>query len=395
MPQPPAATVLHVDLDAFFVSMELLRRPELRGKPVAVGWSGPRGVVSTCTYEARAFGVHSAMPSSQARRLCPALTFIEPDFPYYIAASRTFHAILADFTPTVESAGLDEAYLDVTGSERLHGAPPVIAASIRARVLAELGITASVGVSVNKLVSKVASDAGKPDGLLVVPAGHEAEFLAPRPIRDLPGVGPRTAESLSRLGVRTVGDLARLPAETLTARFGRHGAGLRDRALGRYAAPVAGHRSSSRSISRETTFGFDEADESRLRAIIYDQSERISADLARHQRAARTVSLKLRFPPFETLTRSATPGHGLELAHEIAAPALALFARAWAANGQRPVRLIGVGVTNLQQPGRQLALDGHPVDDRLEDELRALRQRFGQRAVQRAADFSHRSTPAS
>ncbi|HKS90963.1 MAG TPA: DNA polymerase IV [Tepidiformaceae bacterium] len=381
------ASVLHVDLDAFFVSMELLRHPELRGKPVAVGWSGNRGVISTCTYEARAFGVHSAMPSSQAKRLCPALVFLEPDFSYYHEASQTFHAILRDYTPVVEPAGADEAYLDVRGSERIRGTPREIAVSIRARVRDEIGITTSVGVSINKLVSKVASDAGKPDGLVVVEAGEEAGFLAPRPIRDLPGIGPRTADSLARLGVRTIGDLARLSAATLEARFGSHGADIRLRALGRFDSPVLSGHGTAKSISREVTFGDDESSQERLHAILLGQAERIAADLARQGRAGRTVTLKLRFPPFETLTRSATPGHGLELADEIAAAAIALFDRTWDANGRRPVRLIGAGVTNLQQRGRQLAFGEQPGRDVLEERLRGLRDRFGDTIVRRGAEI--------
>ncbi|MGE5597395.1 MAG: Y-family DNA polymerase, partial [Hyphomicrobiales bacterium] len=192
------ATVLHVDLDAFFVSMELLRHPELRGLPVVVaGGLGPRGVVSTCSYEARKFGVRSAMPVARARQLCPQAVYLPSDFAYYAPASKQFHAILRDYTPIVEPAGADEAYLDVAGSERLFGDAEAIARDIRRRVRDEIGITASVGVSVNKLVSKVASDAGKPDGLVVVPAGEEAAFFAPRPLRDLPMIGPKTAAALA------------------------------------------------------------------------------------------------------------------------------------------------------------------------------------------------------
>jgi DNA polymerase-4 len=386
------ATVLHVDLDAFFVSMELLRRPELYGKPLAVGWSGNRGVISTCTYEARAFGVHSAMPSSQAKRLCPGLIFLEPDFGYYQAASAKFHAILRDFTPVVEPAGADEAYMDVRGSERIHGSPREIAASLRSRIRQEIGITASVGVSVNKLVSKVASDAGKPDGLVVVESGEEAAFLAPRPIRELPGVGPKTSESLARLGVHTIGDLARMPLGALEARFGRHGAGLRRRALGEFDDPVHSGHGAARSISRETTFDTDEANAARMHAIIWGQAERVAADLARQGRAGRTVTLKLRFPPFETLTRSATPGHGLERSEEIAVAAIALFERAWNANGRRPVRLVGVSVTNLQARGRQLALGEQPGRDELDQGIRELRGRFGEGIIVRGAELPARDS---
>lgn len=386
----PVASILHVDLDAFFVSMELLRHPELRGLPVVVAGSfGARGVVNTCSYEARKFGVRSALPVSRARQLCPQAIFLESDYAYYSAASQRFHAILRDYTPLVEPAGADEAYLNVAGSERLFGDGPKIAADIRRRILGEIGITASVGVSINKLVSKVASDAGKPDGLVVVPAGEEAAFFAPRPIRELPMVGPKTAEALLGLGVRTIGDLARLPAAALEARFGRHGAELHQRALGCYDAPVLAGHGPARSISRETTFDNDEPSRDRLRAILRGQSERVAADLVRQCRAARTVTLKLRFPPFETLTRSASSGHPINLADDLFATATTLFERAWAQNGLRPVRLIGMGATNLQERSQQLRL-GETMDANvLAETVAGLRGRFGDDVIQRAAELGH------
>ncbi len=382
------ASVLHVDLDAFFVSMEILRRPELRGLPVVVaGGLGNRGVVSTASYEARRFGVRSALPVSQARRLCPTAVFLETDFAYYAQASQRFHAILRDFTPVVEPAGADEAYLDVAGSEALFGPPEAIARTIRRRVHDEIGINASVGVSINKLVSKVASDAGKPDGLVVVPAGTEAAFLAPRPIRDLPMVGRKTAEVLSGLGIHTIGDIARTPRSALVARFGAHGAELRARALGIFDAPVLAGRGEAKSISRETTFDVDEPDGDRLRAILRSQAGRVAADLARHGKAGRTVTLKLRFPPFETISRSVTTGVAVELADDLHAAAVALFDRAWAEHDRRPVRLLGVGVSNLRERARQLRL-GETLDaDRLQDTVAELKNRFGETAVRRGAEI--------
>jgi DNA polymerase-4 len=385
------ASVLHVDLDAFFVSMELLRRPELRGLPVVVaGGLGNRGVVNTCSYEARKFGVRSAMPVSRARVLCPGAVYLESDYPYYSDASKRFHAILRDYTPRVEPAGADEAYLDVAGSHLLFSDAPAIAASIRARVQAEVGITASVGVSINKLISKVASDAGKPDGLVVVPAGEEAAFLAPRPIRELPMVGPKTAEALAGLGVHTIGDLARVPLSALEARFGRHGIELHARALGIFDAPVLEGHGPAKSITRETTFDHDEPARERLRAILRGQAERIAADLAHQARAARTVTLKLRFPPFETLTRSTTVHGSIELADDLFAAVATLFERAWSEHQRRPVRLIGMGATNLQERAQQLRL-GETMDaNRLADTVAGLRGRFGDGIVRRAAEFSPR-----
>ena len=382
------ASVLHVDLDAFFVSMEFLRHPELRGTPVVVaGGLGNRGVVNTCSYEARKFGVRSAMPVSRARQLCPSATFLESDYGYYSAASKQFHAILRDYTPRVEPAGADEAYLDVSGCDRLFGLPPQIAADIRRRVQTEIGITASVGVSINKLVSKVASDAGKPDGLVVVAAGTEAQFFAPRPLRELPMVGPRTAEVLTGLGVHTIGELAALPVSALTGRFGSHGAELHARALGVFDAPVLEGHGPAKSISREMTFDNDEPSGDRLRAILRGQAERVAADLVRHTRAARTVTLKLRFPPFETLTRSTTLAWPSDLADDIFNAGAMLFERAWAENDRRPVRLIGLGATNLGERAQQLRLGDTLETNRLADTVSGLRGRFGDGIVQRAAEL--------
>ena len=381
------ATILHVDLDAFFVAMELLRRPELRGKPVVVGYLGPRGVVSTASYEARRYGIRSAMPSLRARELCPSAVFLPPDFSWYAPASKTFHAILRSYTPVVESVSVDEAYLDVAGSEQLFGTPVEIAEAIRRRVRDEIGITASVGIAANRLVAKVASDAAKPDGLLRVPPGEEAAFLAPRPVRDLPGIGRRTAAVLERLGVATIGDLAALPESVLVAKFGRHGADLRRRALGIADGPVVALRPDRRSISREHTFGRDEPSADVLRATLLRQAERVADDLAREQRAARTVVLKLRFPPFETLTRSHTPGRQLLFADELYSEALRLFEAAWAEHARRPVRLIGLGVTGLTERARQLALGETAAPAALQRALIELRDRFGDTVIRRAAEL--------
>jgi DNA polymerase-4 len=383
----PAASILHVDLDAFYVSMELLRHPELRGQPVIVGYAGPRGVVATSSYEARKFGVRSAMPGSRAKQLCPEATWLGPDFHYYGPASRQFHAILRDFTPLVEPAGADEAYLDVAGCERLFGDGEQIAVAIRRRVRDEIGITASVGVSTNKLVSKVGSDAAKPDGLCVVPAGGEAAFLAPRPVRDLPMVGAKTAERLNRLGIWTIGDLARAPLPALESRFGKHGLELHERANGRFDGAVATGRGEAKSISRESTFGEDIGDAGRLRAILRGHAERVAADLAHQGKSARTVTLKLRFPPFETLTRSLTRRVAMDLADEVHAGGVELFEHAWLDEGRRPVRLLGLGVMNLVPRARQLRLGETLERDRLADAVAAVRERFGDRAVVRAAEL--------
>lgn len=389
---PAAPSILHVDLDAFFVSMELLRHPELRGLPVVVaGGLGNRGVVTTCSYEARKFGVRSAMPVSRARQLCPSAVYLESDYSYYGPASKQFHAILRDYTPLTEPAGTDEAYLDVAGCELLFGDGEAVAVDIRKRVREEVGIAASVGVSTNKLVSKVASDAGKPDGLLVVPAGGEAAFLAPRPLRDLPMIGPKTAAALEGLGVHTIGDLAAVPLSLLESRFGNHGRELHQRALGLFDGPVLPGRGEAKSISREMTFDNDEPDVDRLRGVLRGQAERVAADLASNARSARTVVLKLRFPPFETVTRSSTPPVAVDLADDIYEAGAALFERAWEEHGRRPVRLIGVGVANLQERARQLRFGDTLESSRLADTVGALRDRFGDAAVRRAAELRGRT----
>jgi DNA polymerase-4 len=327
------------------------------------------------------------MPVSRARQLCPQGVYLEPDFSLYGPASKQFHAILRDFTPLVESAGADEAYMDLAGTEMLFGESPAVAREIKRRIHDEIGINGSVGVSTNKLVSKVASDAGKPDGLVVVEPGEEAAFLAPRPIRELPMVGPKLAESLQRMGVATIGEIAAMSGRSLEERLGQFGRELHARARGIYTAPVVSGGGQAKSVSRETTFGTDLGDRERLRAVLRGQSERVAADLRKQDRGARTVTLKLRFPPFETLTRSATPGPMLELADEIYGVASDLFERAWAANAKRPVRLVGVGVMNIGERARQLRLGEGPATDQLADTVSTLRERFGDGVIHRAAEI--------
>lgn len=382
-----APSILHADLDAFYVSMELLRRPELRGTPVIVGYPGERGVVATCSYEARRFGVRSAMPSARALRLCPQATWLPPDWSHYGPASQQFHAILRDFTPLVESAGADEAYLDVHGCEALFGDGAAIATAIRARVRADVGIAVSIGVAANKLVAKVASDAAKPDGLLVVPAGTEAAFLAPRPLRELPMVGAKLAEMLTGLGCKTIGDVAAIPGRALEARFGKFGGELARRARGQYEAPVVAEGGGARSISRETTFGADVGEEGRLLGVLRSQADRVAASLAEEGRSARTVTLKLRFPPFETLTRSHSPGTPLSTADDLWRAGRALFLEAWESHGRRPIRLLGIGVTGMQERAQQLRLGEEASGRQLDEAIAAVRERFGAGALLRALEL--------
>ena len=378
-----ARHIIHVDLDAFFVAVEQARRSELRGKPVIVGGDPDgRGVVATASYEARAFGVYSGIALRTAKRLAPEAVFLRGDYQEYARVSRVFHSILADFTPLVESGGLDEAYLDVTGCESIVGSAAEAAASIRARIRGELGLAVSAGIATSRLVAKVASDKAKPDGVLEVPEGGEAAFLAPLPLRALPMLGERTEKRLTKLGIKTLGQLASLSDGLLEGLFGPHGPALGKRARGVDPTPV-GHHGPAKSISREGTFGSDVADPEHLRAVVRGFSESVGAELRRDGRRARTVSLKLRYDDFTTVSRSLTAGQALNSNEAIFAAANALLGKIRAAE-QRPVRLIGVGVSNLVMDAVQLSLE--PVPERRQESLSAafdrVRGKYGSRSLQ-------------
>jgi DNA polymerase-4 len=377
------ATILHVDLDAFFAAIEQRDRPELRGKPVVVGGGGPdaRGVVSAASYEARRFGIRSAMPLRTAARLCRDAIFVPVDGRKYAAVSRQVMTILRRFTPALEPVSIDEAFLDVAGTELLHGTPVDAARGIKAAIRSELELTASVGVATTKLVAKVASDLRKPDGLVVVPEGGEAEFLAPLPISRLWGVGERTARALGEYGVATIGDLARLPDDLLARRFGKQGAVLAQRARGIDPSPVSGGEA-AKSVSHEHTFDVDTSDPEMLERTLLALSEGVAGRLRRGRVTARTVSVKVRDSAFVTSTRQRTldqPTDQTEriwhTAVELARPLL---------RGVR-VRLLGVGASHLEE-AEQMALFG-VADERRRNATRAaddIRSRYGTRAIVRA-----------
>jgi DNA polymerase-4 len=378
-------TILHVDLDAFFVAVEQARDPSLRGKPVIVGGDpSGRGVVATASYEARAFGVRSAMPLRTARRLAPHAIFLRGDGARYAQASRAFHAILRDFSPLVESGGLDEAYIDITGTEGLHGPPLAAADKIRARIRRQLGLPASVGIASGKLVAKVASDRAKPDGVLLVPSGQEAAFLAPMPLRALPMLGPAMERRLFQAGVSTLGQLASLPDATLRALFGRHGTEVARRARGEDSTPVAGGPSTAKSISREGTFAGDVAAPGQLRAVLRGFSESVAAQLRAAGLRARTVSLKLRFGDFTTISRSVTSREPLNSDDAVFALADRLLAAARGSD-KRAVRLIGVGVSGLVPDAVQMRLEPGPSrrDEALSGTLDRIRRKYGRRSLQK------------
>jgi DNA polymerase-4 len=376
-------TILHVDLDAFFAAVEQRDRPELRGRPVVVGGAGgedARGVVSAASYEARRFGIHSAMSLREAYRRCPDAVFLPVDGRRYQAASRDVMAILRRYTPLVEPISIDEAFLDVTGSAALFGDGPTIARRIKDETRAEVGLTASVGVATTKLVAKIASDLQKPDGLVVVPAGSEALFLAPLPIARLWGVGEKTATALAEYGVKTIGDLAALPPDLVVRRFGKHGGSLVERARGMDGDPVH-DGDPAKSVSHEHTFDVDTSDPEVIERTLLGMADGVSGRLRSAGVKAGTIAVKIRDSGFHTITRQRTLAEPTDLTDPIYATALDLARPEL--RGMK-VRLLGVQASNLGER-EQLALfdTTDPRRRRAVEAADALRRRYGERAVTR------------
>ncbi len=374
--------LFHVDLDAFFVSVEQLHDPSLRNKPVIVGGQpNSRGVVSAASYEARRFGVHSAMPLAQARRLCPQALFVPLHFSRYVEASGRFMALLEATAPVVEPLGLDEAFLDMSGVAPDFEQARERAADLKRRVREQLGLTVSVGVAGCRATAKVASDHGKPDGLVVVPPGGEASFLAPMDVDSLPGVGEKTAGILRALGVETIGQLAALPAAVLQQKLGRYGEVLQLRARG-LDSSVVEPRGEPQSMSRETTFEVDTRETKRLTATLHGMCEELSRDLRAHGKRAGTVTLKLRYEDFHTVTRQDSPGTATNAADALGATAAKLLTGLLAEDG-RLVRLIGVRASRLVGPEQQLDMfspDAARIQS-LDRAIAAIRRRHGPHAI--------------
>ena len=374
-------TILHVDMDAFFAAVEVRRRPELRGRAVVVGGVGPRGVVSSASYEARRYGVRSAMPSARARALCPHAVFLPPDFSAYSAASRAVMGIFRDVTPLVEPLSLDEAFLDVAGAQRLLGRPAVIARDIRARIAAEQQLTCSVGVAPTKFVAKLGSTRAKPDGMLVVPAALVLDFLHPLPVGALWGVGEKAAENLHRLGLKTVGDLAQAPLSMLRASVGEAAAGhLHELSWGRDPRRVEPEHV-EKSIGAEMTFDVDVGDPEIIRRSLLALAEKVGARLRAAGQVGRTIGIKVRLADFRTVNRSRTTT-STDVAREIFEVSWALFEALGA--GDR-IRLIGIRVEGLAAAAtasRQLTL-GAPERGWREAEAAtdAVAARFGRSVV--------------
>ena len=378
--------VLHVDMDAFFASVEVRRRPELRGRPVIVGGTGPRGVVSAASYQAREYGVHSAMPTARARRLCPHGVYLPPDFTAYGEASRAVMAIFRNVTPLVEPLSLDEAFLDVAGCRRRLGSAGQVARLIRQRVSDEQDLTASVGVAPSKFVAKLASAQAKPDGLMVVPLEQVLDFLHPLPVSALWGVGERTAEVLLRQGLRTVGDIARSPAPSLRHALGTAaGEHVYELAWGRDPRQVT-PESVDKSVGAETTFDIDVADPAVVRRTMLALSDKVAARLRRAGLVGRTVVIKVRFADFRTVTRSRTLASPTDVTHEVYDTAWALYEAL--RPGER-IRLIGVRTENLLPVGQaslQPQLGEREQGWREADHAAdAARARFGSAAVRPAS----------
>ena len=390
-------TILHVDMDAFYASVEQRDHPELRGKPLIVG-SDPkggkgRGIVATCSYEARKFGVHSAQPISQAWRMCPQGIYVPPDMPKYARASERVMRVLLDFSDLVEQISIDEAFLDVTGSRRLFGDGISIARKIKDRICSEQRLTASVGVAANKFVAKVASDLQKPDGLVLVEPGCEAEFLAPLPVSRLWGVGQKTAALLKDIGLQRIGQIATLERRYLADRFGKSGGHLWELSRGiddRPVAPEEGYK----SIGHETTFENDTRDERLLHDTLLWLTEKVAQRLRVNHTRARTIAIKFREEDFTTCTRRKTLSVAVDTSEKI-------FPQAW--NLMRPlirrgvaVRLIGVYGGNLEsEEAGQLSLFGRPEhrDRRLATAVDDITRRYGDSAITRATLIGPRRRP--
>jgi DNA polymerase-4 len=379
--------ICHVDMDAFFVSVEELFDPSLKGKPVVVGGQADqRGVVAAASYAARKFGVHSAMPLRTAAKLCPHAIFVEGHPSRYRECSKSVFEVLNRFSPAVEMASIDEAYLDLTGTDRLHGPPLKAGHALHQEVKRATSLNCSLGLASSRLVAKVCSDQAKPNGMLWVAAGQEANFLAPLDVRKIPGVGKSTEEALHRIGIHRVGDLSRLDESFLAERFGKWGLALAGKAKGKDAGgwfdAEVGSGDDPKSISHEHTFSRDSADKRMIEDTLVRLSEMVARRLRQHQLHARTIQLKLRNQHFETITRACTLDHASQLDHEVAAAILDLFRKAW--DGSTPVRLVGVHAGSLHRHEGQLNLLEEANTQRLRDAFRAIdhiRDRFGSGSI--------------
>jgi DNA polymerase-4 len=377
-----ARCIFHIDLDAFFVSVEQALNPELKGKPVIVGGDpARRGVVASASYEARPFGIHAGMPLSKARRLCPQIIFIRANFARYREASNKFMEILGDFSPDIEPLGFDEAYLDVTGYEGPYGSPRKLALAIKERINKEIDIRASVGIGTCKVVAKIASALCKPDGLLEIAPGEEQAFLNPLPIAKLPGVGEKTEQSLKEMGITTIGALASLPLDTIKRRFGATGAVLYSYARGIDDREVEAP-GEAKSISQELTFARDTSDCNFLEATLHNLCQEVCQELRSQNKRTKCVAIKLRYANFKTITRQVTLQEASDVTRVIFATAQQLLSKAMAQQ-EKPIRLIGIRISSLVGEEKQLPMFDSKIKkpERLDKAVDKIRQKYGPTAI--------------
>lgn len=380
-----ARVIFHVDMDAFFASIEQLDDPALRGKPVLVGSDGPRGVVAAASYEAREFNCHSAQPMAQAKRRCPHAVIVPVRFARYRELSQRMFGIFDEFSPLVEPLSVDEAFLDMTGTAKLLGEPVEVARRLKARIKSDLGLTASIGVAPNKFLAKLASDLQKPDGLVIVAPGEIDALLIPLPINKLWGVGPVTADKLRGMGIHKVGDIrARSPAD-LQKLFGNEADRYHRLAHGIDDRPVVPDRE-AKSIGHEQTFSTNLTEPADVRRVLFEQVEQVGRRLRQNGLHARTVSLKIRYGDFETISRSATVENPTNGTADLWTAAAALFDK-WCEAGFRPVRLIGMSTSQLTAGGGQLPLFPDPLAERqkkVDGIADTITKKFGNGAIRRA-----------
>jgi DNA polymerase-4 len=379
--------ILHVDMDAFYAAVEQLDRPRLKGRCVVVGGSSRRGVVSAASYEARRYGVRSAMPMFQARQLCPQAVFVRPRMDRYEELSRQVMSVLREFSPLVEPVSIDEAFLDLAGTESLHGPPAALAAAVKDRIHSRLRLTCSVGVAPNRFLAKVASDVDKPDGLTVIDPAQVPAFIERLAIEKVPGVGPKTQARLAGLGVHFLGDLRRFPLANLQAIFGAYGARLFDLARGIDPTPITPD-APGKSVSSECTLEQDTRETTVLARCLLAQAEEVAAALRHEGVMARTVVLKIKHADFRLATRRATLATPTQASSELYAQALLLLKEYRLA---QKVRLIGVGATGFvpaDAPRQQelFAASGASRDEwaTVDETVATIREKFGDRAIRRA-----------
>ena len=377
-----ARCIFHIDLDAFFVSVERALNLKLKGKPVIVGGDPERrGVVASASYEARLFGIHAGMPSSKARRLCPQAIFIRAHFSLYKDASAKFMKILGDFSPYIEPLGLDEAYLDVTGYEEPYGSPQKLALAIKERISKELELTASVGIGTSKVVAKIASDSCKPDGVLEIAPGEEQPFLNPLPVAKLPGVGNKTEQSLKEMGITTIGDLASLPLDMLKRRFGATGAVIHSYARGIDDREVEAP-GEAKSISQQLTFARDTLDRNFLEGTLHNLCQEVCQELRSQDKRAKCIAIRLRYADFKTITRQVILKEASDVTRVVFATAQQLLSKALAKQ-EKPTRLIGIRISSLVGEEKQLAMfdSGSEKPEHLDKAIDRIRRKYGSTAI--------------